>query len=252
MDNSWFYALLSTVAVSVISLIGIFFLSFNSQTLQRILFLLVSFAIGGFLGNVFFHLLPESYEQIPDSSHIGLLILSGFLIFFLMEKVLHHRHLLSENAEQPPTKSYGYLSLYADAIHNFTDGVLIAAGWMVSPEIGLTTTLAVILHEIPQEISDYGILIHAGFKKGKALLFNFYAACSAILGTVVTLLCGTQIEQFAIYILPFAAGGFIYLAASSLIPELQKENSKRNTLMQVLMIGVGLLVMFLFNNGHGH
>lgn len=246
MQSIWFSTILSTLAVSLISLVGVLFLAFNSEKLKHLLFILVSFAVGGLLGNVFFHLLPEAYEQIPCTTNIGILALSGFLVFFVLEKIINHG---SQNRVE--AKSFGYISLFADSVHNFTDGILIAAGWMAGPEIGLTTTLAVIFHEIPQEISDFGILIHSGISRKKALLFNLLAALFAVVGAVVTLLIGSSIENFSIYILPFAAGGFIYLAASDLIPELHKDKRKMKSFLQLLFIVVGLSMMLLFN-GHQH
>jgi zinc and cadmium transporter len=140
----------------------------------------------------------------------------------------------------------------ADGIHNFTDGILIAAGWMAGPEIGMATTLTVILHEIPQEISDFGILVHAGFTARKALWLNFYAALAAILGTVVTLLAGSAIESLSNYVLPIAAGGFIYLAGTDLMPELNKDRSRINSLIQLAMIVAGLALIFFFSGDHSH
>lgn len=253
MELNWLYPIGSTVLVSVISLVGVFFLAFSTEKLSRIVFVLVSFAVGGLLGNVFFHLLPESYHLIDNQVTIALLVLGGVITLFILEKFLHwhhdHRVAHSHKALHAP---YGYISLFADGFHNFTDGILIAAGWMAGPEIGIATTLAVVFHEIPQEISDYGILIHAGFSKAKALWLNFYAACAAIAGTLLTLALGTLIQGFSNFILPFAAGCFIYLAGSDLIPELHKDKSKRNSLIQLLAIIVGLILMYAVSQGHSH
>jgi zinc and cadmium transporter len=145
------------------------------------------------------------------------------------------------------------MSLMADGMHNFTDGILIGAGWLAGPEIGIATTLTVILHEIPQEISDFGILVHAGFTAKKALLLNFYAALTAVLGTIIILLLGNNVEELSHWILPVAAGGFIYLAGTDLMPELNKDRSKRNSLIQLLMIVIGLALMyFISGSEHQH
>jgi zinc and cadmium transporter len=253
MDITWIGSLSSTLIVSLISITGIFFLSLKTAKLQKIVFVLVSFAVGALLGNVFFHLLPESFEAIESNTLIAVLVMTGILIFFVMEKFLHwhHDHKIVDAHHHRP-KSYGYISLFADGMHNFTDGILIAAGWMASPEIGIATTLAVILHEIPQEISDFGILIHAGFTAKKALWLNFYAALAAVLGNVVTLLIGTSFEMLSAYVLPVAAGGFIYLAGTDLMPELNKDRSKLNSLIQLLMIIAGLLLMYFVMGDHSH
>lgn len=253
MTNIWIGSLLSTVIVSLISITGIFFLSLKTSKLQKIVFVLVSFAVGALLGNVFFHLLPESFELIENTTVIAILVMAGILLFFVMEKFLHwhHGHKIEDTHHHKP-RSYGYISLFADGVHNFTDGILIAAGWMVSPEIGIATTLAVVLHEIPQEISDFGILIHAGFTAKKALWLNFYAALAAVLGNVITLLLGTSIESLSVYVLPVAAGGFIYLAGTDLMPELNKDRSKLNSLIQLVVIIAGLLLMYFVMGDHSH
>lgn len=252
MSQIWINALVSTLMVSLISITGIFFLTLKAGQLQRFVFILVSLAVGALLGNVFFHLIPESFETIENQGTIALLILAGILAFFILEKFLHWHHGHDvEHLENHP-KSYGYVSLMADGIHNFTDGILIAAGWMAGPEIGMATTLTVILHEIPQEISDFGILIHAGFTARKALWLNFYAALAAILGTLITLMAGSAIESLSHYVLPVAAGGFIYLAGTDLMPELNKERSMRNSLIQLAMIIAGLALMFLVSGSHSH
>jgi zinc and cadmium transporter len=252
MNNIWIYAISSTIAVSLISITGIFFLALKTDKLQKIVFILVSIAVGALLGNVFFHLIPESFETIENKGLIAILALTGILSFFVMEKFLHwhHGHDVGHIDQHP--KSYGYISLFADGLHNFTDGILIAAGWMAGPEIGMATTLTVVLHEIPQEISDFGILIHAGFTAKKALWLNFYAALTAVLGTVITLMIGTKVESLSHWVLPVAAGGFIYLAGTDLMPELNKDRSSRNSLIQLLMIIAGLALMYFVSGGHSH
>jgi zinc and cadmium transporter len=252
MLEYWLYPVLSTVLISVISLVGVVFLAVRIEKLRRILFVLVSFAVGALLGNVFFQLIPESFEMIPSARLIGILVLAGIISMFLLEKVLHWHHDHDPAHAEKKVAAFGPISLVADGLHNFVDGILIAAGWMAGPEVGLATTLAVMTHEIPQEISDYGVLIHAGYSPRKALLVNFLAACMAILGTVITLFLGSKSEALSHYILPFAAGGFIYLAGSDLIPELQKDHSRRNAIIQVAFVIAGLLLMYLISQGHSH
>ena len=251
MENVWFGAIGSTLLVSILSFSGILLLAMRAKKLERIVFILVSFAIGALFGNTFFILIPESFALIEDTRLIGILIVLGLVVMFIFEKMIHwhHCHHVSHKHETAPL---GYISLVTDSLHNFTDGVLIAAAWMASPSVGIATTVAVILHEIPQEISDFGVLLHAGFSKKKALFLNFIAACAAILGAVITILLGTLTEQLIIYILPFAAGGFIYLAGSDLIPELHKESKVKKSWIQLSAILVGLLLMFLISQNHSH
>lgn len=251
MNDIWINTLLSTFIVSVVSLAGVLFLAFKIQLLQKIVFVLVSFAVGALLGNAFFMLIPESQEMLGNSLHVGLLVVCGILLMFVVEKLIHwhHNHNIIEIKREAPL---GYISLFTDGLHNLIDGILIASSWMVSPEIGFATTLGVIAHEIPQEISDFGVLIHAGFSRKKALFFNFLAACTAIAGAIGTLLIGALFTDFSAYVLPIAAGGFIYLAGSDLIPELHREKSIRKNSIQLMMIIIGLALMLYIGQNHEH
>lgn len=248
MEKVWLSALLSALVVSLISFVGVFLLSLQGKALKKVLIYLVSFAVGALLGNSFFHLLPESYEHIDSDSLVAWICMAGFLVFFLIEQLLHAHSAGQEGV----VKHYGYLSLYADAVHNFTDGILIAVAWMAGPEIGLATTLAVVLHEIPQEISDFGVLLQAGFNRRKALIYNFYSACTSVLGAVLTLWLGERLGQVSTYVLPFAAGGFVYLAATSLLPEILKESGRRNTWWCLLCMLLGVAVLFCFSMSDAH
>lgn len=253
MNNTWIFAMLSTLTVSLISLVGIFFLSVKAYKINKILILLMSFSIGAMMGNAFFHLLPESYQHLKPSHLTAWFAIGGYFIFFIMEKVIHS-HTNNKSDTNHKVKSFGYLSLYADSLHNFTDGILIGAAWMVNTEVGMATTIAVILHEIPQEIGDFGILLKAGFSRSKALFYNFITASTALLGTLITLLMGEKVEHFSDYILPIAAGGFIYLATSSLFPEILKETNKKNFWIHLifLLLGLGLMYYFSLHGGHEH
>jgi zinc and cadmium transporter len=244
--NTWISAVLSTLLVSIVSLVGIGFLSMNQQRLQKIIFILVSFAVGALFGDAFFHLLPESIEMHQNPTLVGGLIIAGLLSFFTLEKFILWRHDHRIPHDHKTIKPLGYMSLVADGFHNFIDGVLIGASYLVSPHIGITTTIAVILHEIPQEIGDFGVLVHSGFSVRKALWLNFITACTAVLGTLVVLFLGNSISSMINYIIPFAAGGFIYLAGCDLIPELKKENSIKQSLLQLCCIVLGMLMLYLF------
>jgi zinc and cadmium transporter len=250
-NEIWINTLVSTLVVCVASFAGVLFLAFKMKLLQRIVFVLVSFAVGALFGNAFFLAIPESQEMLGNNLHVGLFVVGGILLMFVVEKLIHwqHNHNVDQIKDEAPL---GYISLFADGVHNFIDGILIASSWMVSPEIGLATTLAVIAHEIPQEISDFGVLIHAGFSRKKALFFNFLSACTAVFGALVTLWIGSEFVNVSGYILPFAAGGFIYLAGSDLIPELHREKSIRKNLLQLVVIVIGLALMLFVGQNHGH
>lgn len=251
MSINLIFAVLSAVLVSLIALTGILFIVLNPKNLQKILFVLVSFAVGALFGNVFLILIPESFALETKPTTVGLLVIMGILIMFVLEKFIRwrHDHDLNELQNEAPV---GYISLVTDALHNFIDGVLIASAWINSIEVGMATTLAVIIHEVPQEISDFGILIHAGFSKQRALFFNFLAAITAVLGVIFTFWLSNSIENISNYVLPLAAGGFIYLAGSDLIPELHREKSLRKNLIQFLSIIAGLLFMFFATEMHTH
>ena len=254
MSEIWLYALASTLLISILSFSGVLFLAFQQSVLRKIVFILISFAVGALFGNSFFILVPESFLHIENQKLAGILIVVGLLLMFILEKFIHWRHNHSidhdEHAHKPAP--LGYISLITDGLHNFTDGVLIAAAWMVSPEIGIGTTTAVLLHEIPQEISDFGVLIHAGFSRKKALLLNFASACTAILGGVFMLVLGHFTEVATYYILPVAAGGFIYLAGTDLLPELHREKSNKKNIIQFTAIIAGLLLMYFISLNHSH
>lgn len=251
MGNIWIGAIGSTLLVSLLSFSGLLLLAMRATQLQRMVFILVSFAVGALFGNTFFMLIPESFAIIENTQLIGMLIILGLVVMFVLEKFIHwhHCHSVSHDDDAAPL---GYISLVTDSLHNFTDGVLIAAAWMASPEVGIATTLAVVVHEIPQEISDFGVLLHAGFSRRKALFLNFIAACAAILGAIITVMLGSVTEKIIVFILPFAAGGFIYLAGSDLIPELHRESSVRKSLIQLAAILTGLAMMFFISLNHEH
>ncbi|MEK7587032.1 MAG: ZIP family metal transporter [Patescibacteria group bacterium] len=249
MATIWFQAIMSVVAVSVVSLIGAITLSLQIARLKKIVFALVALAAGALFGDVIIHIIPKLFESGVAPKISGLFLLIGILTFFILEKFLHwsHQHEMNECVEpghNHPPMSLGKLNLTADGLHNFIDGLIIGASYLVSPGVGLATTFAVILHEIPQEIGDFGILIHAGFTVKKALLFNLLSASLAIFGTIIALMLGSQVTVFGTYLLAVAGGGFLYIAGSDLLPELQKTTEVKKSLIQFLAMLVGIGLMF--------
>lgn len=240
-----FAALLATFLVSLISLIGIVTLAVKVKNLDRILLALVGFAAGGLLGGAFLHLMPEAIESASllqiESINIFLYLILGFIIFFSIEKVLHWRHCHKEKCD---VHVFTYLNLIGDGVHNFIDGLVIVAAFLTNMGLGVTTTLAVAFHEIPQEIGDFGVLVYGGFTRKKALMFNFLSAVTAVLGAIIGFFIAGSIENFALYLLPIAAGGFIYIAASDLIPELHKETKLKASLFSFAFFIIGLLLMW--------
>ncbi len=234
------WIILSAVIIGFFSLVGVFTLSLKEQILQKILLYLVAISAGALMGGAFLHLLPEAVTE-NKSADVFLWTLIAFAVFFLIEKFLHWRHCHKKNC---PTHTFGYMNLFGDAIHNFIDGMIIAATFVVSTPLGVTTVLAIALHEIPQEIGDFGVLIYAGFEKKKALLLNFLVAMIAVLGGIFGYFLSTYAENSIKMLLPFAAGGFIYIAASDLLPELRKETSLSKSLSYFGMFVIGILIMY--------
>ncbi len=235
----------TTIIVSSISLIGILMIGLKKELLDKILFLLVGFAAGGLIGASFFHLLPESAEHNIHTTFLYTII--GFTIFFIMERYLHWRHCHSGECH---IHTFAYLSLIGDGIHNFMDGIIIAISYSISIELGIITTIAVLAHEIPQEIGDYAILIYAGFSKGKALLYNFICSLTAVAGGLLGYLLSGKISNLPELLVPFVAGGFIYIAASDLIPELHRQSDSKKANLALLTFLLGLLFMFLVKHSH--
>ena len=236
------YSLLSTLIISLLSLIGLFLIFIKTKSLQKITLALVSFAIGGLLGDAFIHLIPEAFDFFSLEIVPSLMILLGIIIFFIMEKILRWHHCHEVNCHQEE-KHVVTLNLIGDSVHNFIDGALIAASFQISIFVGLTTTLAVILHEIPQEIGDFGIMLHHGISAKKAVYYNFITSLTSFLGVFTIFLFN---YDFSSYIIPLTAGGFIYLAATDLIPELHRHDAKvGQSIVQLVFILLGITLMSL-------
>ncbi|PIW96698.1 ZIP family metal transporter [Candidatus Kaiserbacteria bacterium CG_4_8_14_3_um_filter_38_9] len=236
-----FFTLISVLIISLISFIGVLALVLKRDLLNKSIFILVSLAVGALLGDVFIHIIPEAYDKIAGRTNVAFLLIVGILIFFILEKFIHWHHHTLEHADEY-IHQVGMMILLGDGVHNFIDGLIIASSYMVSFEVGIATTIAVILHEIPQEIGNFGVLIHAGYKAKKALWCNFLSALTALIGAIVALILGGTAEEFAVILLPVTAGGFIYIALSDLIPELHKNHSEQS-LVQVIAIMVGVMSM---------
>ena len=235
--------------MSLTSLVGILFLSMNEERLKRMVFVLVSVAVGALFGDVFIHILPELYKNSISPLTISMFVLIGILVFFILEKFLrwHHHHGVDEESYHSIQENshIGYINLVSDGVHNFIDGVFIGIAYLVAIPVGIATTIAVLLHELPQEIGDFGILIHSGFSKKKALLLNILSASGAILGAILALLLGSNVEEFATPILALTAGTFVYIAGSDLVPELHKISDIKKSTIQLLAVVIGIVLMYL-------
>lgn len=241
------YTFISVVIVSLISILAATPLLVKKKVSRQVLMFLLSLSVGTLLGSVFIHFLPEIAAEGYGLS-TGLFIIAGFLVFFLLEKLVHWHHSdKTEDGECAHGHAYHLapLNLVGDGVHNFLDGLVIAGAYVISIHLGVVATIAVIFHEIPQEIADFGILLYAGLSKTKALLFNFLSAATAIVGAVVGVVLSGEVTGFHEFIIPFAAGNFLYIAAANLVPELHRHCKLWDSILHVIAILVGLGVMVL-------
>lgn len=232
---------LATFIITLCVWVAVLFMFFKKDFLGKIVKFLVAFSAGTLMGGAFLHLMPEAAEEINANWLFGIFLIS-FAGFFLLEKLLFWRHCHKENCE---IHSFGYMNLVGDSIHNFIDGLVIAGAFMVDISLGIATTLAIAAHEIPQEIGDFGVLIHAGFKYRSAMIVNYLVALTVILGGIVGYFSFSLLEGFLPYILPVAAGGFVYIAASDLIPEIRGEKVMKKLAANYTIFVAGILLMFL-------
>ena len=237
--NPLIAALLAALAVSAVSLIGIL-IAGKHKRLNDILFLLVSFSAGSLLGGAFFHLLPESLES-AGSLDVFKLVLMGFVVFYLLERVLRWHHCHKMDCDEH--KVLGYQNLVGDGVHNFIDGLIIVSAFSVSLPLGIAVTVSVVLHEIPQEIGEFGVLLYSGFSKTKAVMFNLLSAFLAVAGVLVGYLLITSVNSIVSLLLPFAAGGFMYIAATDLVPELHREKNIAKSLMAFMVFMIAIVFM---------
>ncbi|MBI4686829.1 MAG: ZIP family metal transporter [Nitrospirae bacterium] len=233
------YIVIASVLVSLMSLIGILFIGMRGNTIDRFLEHFVSFAVGGLLGGAFFHLLPEAMESKNPS--IFTYVLLGIILFFLIEKVLHWRHCHKGHCD---AHTFTYLNIIGDGVHNFIDGMIIAASFMTDQRLGIATTVAVAVHEIPQEIGDFGILIYGGISKAKALMYNFLSGLTALIGALTVYFFLGDSTWLKDFLIPWTAGGFIYIALVDLIPELHKERKPGKLPLQLVTVFIGLWTMW--------
>jgi len=240
-------SLLFTLLVSLVSLVSLPLIFSKVKKLTFFSFLLVSFAVGNLLGDAFIHLLPEAFEALPHPQ-ASLLTLLGILLYFILEKILRFRHCHDPDCKDTHQDSPSHivpLSQLGDSLHNFFDGILIAASFSISPHLGISTALAILFHEIPQEIGDFAILIHHKVSIKKAFLLNALSALASLFGVLIFFLFTSSIESLSFYILPLTAGAFIYLASSDLIPELHRHDSKLSqSLLQLFFLVLGIFLMY--------
>ncbi|MCX8194927.1 MAG: ZIP family metal transporter [Candidatus Micrarchaeota archaeon] len=233
----------ATLLVSLFSLVGIALLFVSEKRINSVLFFLISFAAGTMLGAALFDLLPHSSEEIEVALALELAF-AGILAGFVMEKIIHWHHHHAGTAREH-THPLGMLTLIGDALHNFFDGVAIAAAFIAGIPVGIITTIAIALHEIPQEIGDFALLLYSGYTRAKALAFNFLSALSALAGALAFYFFSELVEHFESYALAFTAGMFIYVAAADLLPQMHKEKGISRSAVQFCCILAGAFVIWL-------
>ncbi len=241
------YTLSAVVLVSLLSFVGIFFFLFEENTIRKSLLYFVSISTGALLGDVFIHIIPELAETSETFLSSLVILLGGILFSFVLEKFVHWRHchvLPSDAHHHHHHHPMGIISVVGESMHNFIDGLVIAAAFLASVPIGISTTLAVVFHEIPHEVGNVAILLHSGYSRKRALLLNCLSAVTSIVGAVIVLLFSASESNLVAFILPFAAGNLLYIAGSDLIPELHKETALRKTLGQLVCIVLGMVLMY--------
>jgi len=231
--------IIATFLITLCVWVAVIFLYLRKELLNKITLFLVALSAGALMGGAFLHLLPEASSEI-EPNKLYLIVLIAFIFFFFMEKVLYWRHCHKGKCK---VHTFGYMNLVGDALHNFIDGLVIASTFLIDFRLGVVTTLAIALHEVPQEIGDFGVLIYAGFKKKKALIINYIVALTVVVGGIVGYFMAQPLHQIIPYLLPFAAGGFIYIAASDLMPEIIRQEKLKKSIITFLIFIIGIAIM---------
>lgn len=244
MPEELLYIYLSVAIVSLIALIGVVTVSLDQDRLHVVVIYLVSFSAGTLFGDAFLHLIPEIAEAYGFEAITGVYLLSGLVLGFVVEKYIswHHHHHPHESRPQP----LSYMILLGDSVHNAIDGVIIAASYLTSVPLGIATTTAIAFHEIPQEIGDFGVLLYGGVPRLRAIAYNFLTALTAVGGATLVVILAGDIEGLTRVLLPVAAGNFVYIAGSDLLPELVEETDGRRSTIQMATFLGGIGIMYLF------
>lgn len=241
--NALAWIIVSGFMMSLIALVGSVTLLLNPATLKSLLLPLVAFASGSLIGGAFFHMIPAAFEASANSLYIGIAVVAGFTVFFLLEQFLHwhHCHRVPADCRQPLT----YLLLIGDGLHNFLGGMAIAGTFLIDIRLGIASWIAAAAHEVPQELGDFAVLINGGWSKRRALIFNLLSGLTFLLGGLLAY--GLSFQVDVSWLIPFAAGNFLYIGASDLIPEMNKHNevNVKTSALNFLFFILGLLLLFI-------
>lgn len=229
------------LAMTAIAMVGSLTLLLDERTLERLLLPLVSLAAGSLLGGAFLHMIPAGIEALEDGSQVGLLVLLGFAAFLPLEQLLHWHH--GHHALPGAPKPFTYLILLGDGLHNFIGGLAVGGAFVIDIRLGIATWIAAAMHEVPQELGDFSILVHGGWPKGRAIVLNALSGATFLVGGLLAYAASPAFD--VAYLIPFAAGNFIYVAAADLIPEVKDEPSARRGALNLLMFLVGVGILYL-------
>jgi len=232
--------------MNIISLSGGVIMLFKKQTQTKLLLPLVAFSAGSLIGGAFFLMIPEGLQDFENIKMFFLYLVAGFSLFFILEQFLHYHH--CEKAESDCRKPMSYLILIGDGLHNLIGGLSIAGLFIIDFRIGFFAWLGAVFHEIPQELGDFAALVHGGWKKKKALLYNFLSSLTFLIGGLITYFISSKIDVS--FLIPFAAGNFIYIGATDLIPEVNKHKKLKNNIIHFLFFAIGILLMYILSYGH--
>jgi len=237
--NALGWIIVGGVLMSAIAMVGSVTLVMKPATLNRLLLPLVAFAAGSLIGGAFFHMIPAAIVEIDDVLNVGIAVVAGFTVFFLLEQLLHwhHCHRASSDCKQPLT----YLILIGDGLHNFLGGLAIAGTFLIDIRLGITSWLAAAAHEVPQELGDFGVMVHGGWSKRRALLFNVLSGLTFLLGGLLAY--GLSFQMDVSWLIPFAAGNFLYIGASDLVPEVNRHHELKTNALHLLAFVLGLILL---------
>ena len=238
MADEFLWIMGSAIVDSLLGFAGVFSLWLSKSSIDRIAHALMAFAAGTLLGGAFLHLLPESLEG-ADPSSVLLFALAGFVLFIFLEAYVHWHH-----CKECDIHPFSYVMLVGDGIHNFIGGLVLSASFLVSIPLGIATIFAIIAHELPQQLGIFGVLIKGGLSRNKAIIYSFISQSTIILGALVGYAAAGMVNGISIFLVPFAAGNFIYIAASDLIPEMHKAEGW-DKIRNLVILFLGLAFMWL-------
>jgi len=236
------------ILMSLVSLSGGVIMLLKKQTQTKLFLPLVAFSAGSLIGGAFFLMIPEGLHHLENVEEFFLILLAGFSLFFILEQFLHYHH--CKKAESDCRKPMSYLILIGDGLHNLIGGLSIAGLFLIDFRLGFLAWLGAVFHEIPQELGDFAALVHSGWEKKKALLFNLLSSLTFLIGGLITYFISSKVDIS--FLIPFAAGNFIYIGATDLIPEVNKNTTLKNNIIHFLFFAIGIFLMFTLSYAHNH